>query len=227
MVNLIFCALGLASTVVFFQGVRVFAVNHVYFHVSLPHVVGWLGAATLLLALAVVSPVVVLRVRRYDIYSALVLAAACFAWLKASFLGWDYGTFAGLAIDWSSYSGAAKVDLGVLAFIFLFVVLARRELVPRSGTLIAFLSLVQSASLLLTTPLAKQSSRETLLAKRTVRLLERDREKLSRTSNVIILVVDTLQSDVFAELLNENPQWRTRLRGFTFFRDTASASSLT
>ena len=45
--------------------------------------------------------------------------------------------------------------------------------------------------------------------------------ELSPERNVIILLVDTLQSDIFEELVNENPELKRELPGFTYFRNSS------
>lgn len=220
-------ALGLAATVVFFQGLRVFLLNHVYFNISLAHAVGWLAAGTLLAALALAAPGLLLRPRWRELYAALLLGAAFFAWVKSSFLGWDYGLFAGVAIQWEKYAPHGYADIAALMVIPAYAVIRRGTLLPRSASLMAFLVVVQLAGLLLLTPLADAANRETILDKRTVQLQPRKTEKLSRTSNVIILVIDTLQSDIVGELFSEHPGRREAFRGFTFYRDTAASSALT
>ena len=46
---------------------------------------------------------------------------------------------------------------------------------------------------------------------------------LSPDRNVLLFVIDTYQSDLFAEILTRTPEWRSRLAGFTYFPDATSA----
>lgn len=220
-------ALSLAATMVLFQGTRIYLNNHSSFSISFADALGWLAVATALLAGALALAGVALAPRWRAIHAALLFGAAYFAWFKANFLDWDYGAFDGAIVAWEQYTARAYADIGALFACFALALLFRRQLLPHCRSLAGFLVLTQLLSIVLLTPLAFARQRAEILAKTTVALESRNSERISRQSNIIIVIVDTLQSDVVAELLAESPQRRRLLEGFTFFRDAVSRSTLT
>lgn len=221
------CALGLSATLLFFPALRIYFGNYLYYNVSVAHAGFWLAAASLIAAggLTALGAVMPRLLRQW--YAALLVGLAFFAWVKAAFLGWDYGLFIGEPIDWDRYGELAQVDLAALLGLSGTALLFRRQVVARATALVAFLAIVQSVGLALLTPLAREADRAAILAKHTVDVEPRRSEKLSDAGNVIILLVDTLQSDVLAGWLAGDVRRREALAGFKFFHDTASGAGLT
>ena len=51
--------------------------------------------------------------------------------------------------------------------------------------------------------------------------------EFSRDGDVLVILLDTVQTDVFAEILEENPEYRASLTGFTYFWNTIGSAPTT
>lgn len=57
--------------------------------------------------------------------------------------------------------------------------------------------------------------------------VEADLLEFSRSGDVLVVLLDTVQSDVFAEVLQEHPQYQQELSGFTYFWNTTGKAPTT
>jgi hypothetical protein len=150
--------------------------------------------------------------------SGLVLALGALAWAEATLLVADVGALQGHAVRWPDHAWLLGGEL------VLVVVMARlwrrhRDAVLRRAPGIVGLLVVSSLASLypayvdhqsqIRTPPKGAFSRQGVFA-------------LSPERNVVVFILDTFQADVFAEIVADDPAWRGRLEGFTWFPDAAS-----
>jgi len=177
-----------------------------------------LGAGVLLFAVLTLS-VAWLPSQLRSLADAALVGLAVYAWTRAGFFPGPSVNLDGgrTAVDLST--GAAGL-LVPLAGGLLMAWLGRRQ--PRIAiTVLAVLlggSLVQSATA--ATSAWRASPRSSRKAAAT--LLE-----WSRKGNVLIVILDTLQSDVFEDVLEAEPRLRDDLEGFRFYRAASSNSPTT
>ena len=186
----------------------------------LPFVVTWVGVAAVALSFAVVAPTRVV---------ALLVAVLTGLWVQGTFFVWDYGVFDGTPIDWSLHSGKGVVEacswllLLVLALV-LPGFLARRALWV--AAIVTGLQVVSLAGTLqLESPLAERGPAPESPASiddANDRPIHESFMHFSATRNVVVVVVDTFQSDFFAELL-QDPSFAAKVPpGFTYYRNAIS-----
>jgi hypothetical protein len=145
---------------------------------------------------------------------ALLFALGFLLWLQGNFLLWDYGPLDGRAIPWSAMSRFGIIDglvwAGGLAAAFVFA----RRLLKVAGPAALVLLAVQlgyGAALFLRqpeTPSFKQYSID-----------ETGRFSFSSRKNVILIVLDSFQTDAFDTIVRESPQIAAGFDGFTYFRN--------
>ncbi len=153
---------------------------------------------------------------------SLLLAAGMLLWLQGNILVWDYGLLDGRDIVWEQ-----KMHLGLIDSPLWILLLAAALLRPRPVLRIArLLSLamiaLQTVSfLVLTLPNVQRPLH--------VRYgIDHSRQfAFSSSRNVIIIILDTFQTDVFQELLNENSDYKNTFAGFTYFRNALGGSPST
>ena len=146
---------------------------------------------------------------------ATVFAIGCLAWVQ-SHLPWPYGIADGHVIDWTAHWSDALLDTTMWGAGILAAVWWRRGLTHG----------VAGASLILA---AVQVSALSIQAAETphrwiddVTFDDSGRFTFSPDRNVIILVLDTFQTDLFQELLDDDPALIERFPGFTYFRNAIS-----
>jgi hypothetical protein len=172
-------------------------------------------AAIALTATAVLTAILVVlpddRLRRVGV--AVIFALALLAWLQGTVLVWQYGVLNGQAIDWTVHRNHGLIDVTVWCLVVAGALAAGRFVNRIAVTASVALILVQTLGISL------QASRS---ADRWINHYSFDnaeRFAFSRERNVIILVLDTFQSDLFQELLDEDSGLAARFQGFTYFRN--------
>ncbi len=148
---------------------------------------------------------------------ALLFGAALLVWLQGNFLLWNYGPLDGRYIPWSSLKLNGYIDggiwIGLLAAAFVFSPWVLR--IARKVCLILILvQLVYGAFLFIKQPETPSFQKYTVdITNKFV---------FSKSKNVIMVILDSFQTDVFNEIIQENPDMRQALDGFTYYRNSLS-----
>jgi len=146
----------------------------------------------------------------------LFVFGAFILWLQGTVLAPDLGVLDGRPIDWQQYRGPVLINSFIwLALVSVFIVFYKRFTKYRTKAIIILLvmQLVNFAGQLLTQPEPYG-----------FKLYTTDGTNLSTFSpekNVVMILLDTFQSDVFEQILLENPQLKDELQGFTYYSDVA------
>lgn len=184
----------------------------------LPGLLG-LAAISLLLGLLLM---LVLSIRWPRLVMAVGAGLAFLIWLQGQVMVWDYGVLDGSAINWRAYRGREALELVVWILVLCAAVVFRKPLAERAGWLALILLLIQSlpvALALYQRPEVPEFHRYSF----------DDTHKYSFSSeqNVVVIVFDAFQADIFQELVNNDPRWQQELEGFTFFRNALAGYSKT
>ncbi len=148
----------------------------------------------------------------------LLLALSILFWIQVNLLPWEYGTLDGSEIDWSSRFHYGLIDTALwIGVILIFwhrkAVIYRRFL----GIGCAAILLIQILGLAVLSPAVWN----TPSYKRFV-LLPASKFSLGLENNVVILVLDSFPSDLFQEIIEEEPSFASPLEGFSYFRNAAA-----
>ncbi|MEE4174143.1 MAG: hypothetical protein V2I57_07815 [Xanthomonadales bacterium] len=191
--------------------------NQLNFNVGLTWaMVGPAGLA--LLVFVVLTPLARLSTR----FAALVLGAAVMFWVQGHVLVWDYGVLDGRAIDWGDRAWRGALD-GVL---WLAVILGAAAFASRLRPYLATLSLALLA-IYAVTAIGSLATRTPAPAFHHYTLDETHQFDFSSQQNVILVVLDAFQSDVFQELLDTRSDLFDAFDGFTFYRNASAGFAKT
>jgi len=172
----------------------------------------------LICALGLTAALVRLKLSFYQKAVSLIFLISCMLWLQANMLVWDYGLLDGREIDWSEKIGAGLIDsvLWITAIIIGIVWAAHVCRIAQKGS-VAFILIQLISTLFVVTqvPEANRLHKEPLGK-------EESFFKFSQEKNVIILVLDSFQGDIFNEIINESPPYRDYFQGFTYYRNALS-----
>ena len=152
------------------------------------------------------------------IYGTLLFAAGVLFWGQGNIWNADYGVLAGQALDLSEHSARAPYELAGWAGVLLLALFFFRPL----SRIAPFASLV---FLVVQTAGAAVTSRDSATAER-VRWIEAPPAifQFSSAQNVIHIVLDEFQADVFAEIFRQDRQTLDRqFSGFHYFIDHAGS----
>lgn len=212
----------LALTVALFVPAAVYFYNAVeypyYFHeLALP-----LLLDTLLLLVLLTAPF--LAARRHAAAVVPLLFALCLlTWIQATFLHWSYGIEDGRTVEASRWLGKFAIDAALwLGGIGVCVVLRKRITPAVAVALSVYLVVIQSLNLGYL-----YFKHETRFSHKENHLDYSRQFEFSKNENVLLIVLDSFQSDVFREIIDEDPDYRALFKDFTYYPDTTSGYAFT
>ncbi|HEB02929.1 MAG TPA: hypothetical protein ENI12_06835 [Nitrospirae bacterium] len=152
---------------------------------------------------------------------ALVFVAGVMIWAQGHLMVWEYGPLDGREIDWTGMWPQGLTDSAVW-IVAMGLVAFKYEIVARAASRAAkVLLLVQAVSLgfLITqTPVPSCYG---------YTLNDSEKFEFSSEGNVIILVLDTFQSDLFEHVVSESDDYKDVFDGFVYFPDAVAAYNTT
>jgi hypothetical protein len=201
-------------TLVFFSPAQIFFGNTLDFPFSFAQAFPPLLLLAATIAAFLFSLSMLLRGRWREKALALVFAMGVMLWLQGNLLLWNYGPLDGREIAWDKHGLPGLVD-GALWGLAIILALALSRPACRLARRVApALLLVQ----LLSVGFQGWRAPEVVGIKN-LSLDTADRYLFSRERNVIILVLDAFQSDVFQELIRRDASESEIFRDFTYFRN--------
>lgn len=209
----------LMATVGISVPLTLYAGNAAEFSVSFPHILAVYLPYLLLPALGLALLGAVLPTAAFERYIGVLAAIAALTWIQGNLLVWDYGPLDGRHIAW--LEGVWK---GVIGLSLWVIVLAGAYALPRVRSVVFQAAvatlLIQAVGVAVTAvPRADE-----LLFRGFTAPIPAGREAIARFSadrNVLHVVMDGFQSDIFRDILNDEGggELKEQLDGFTFFRD--------
>jgi hypothetical protein len=178
-------------------------------------------APFLAIVLVLSLPAVLLRGLLLKVYAYSLCFVAVAAWLYSGVFVSYFGLLDGKSWDFSRFDGYKYYEIFAIAVLW-FVLY---NFVVKRPRLITYLILLLNLGLMsLTAWSLVQDPKESSLDPRpNLDALYH----LSSEQNVLIVLMDAFQSDVFRELLDEDSSLAAQLQGFTFFPDTLGVAAST
>ena len=176
-------------------------------------------AWTLLLVLSAVACALSERLARMA--ASVLLAVGLLLWVQGTFLVPDYGPLYGEALDLSAHAGRVPYEMALWAGVLALAVIHARRVSAMATTLsLLFVGLqIAAAFVALAIPLQPREA-----APAGWRSPPPEMYTLSRSKNVIHIVLDGYLSELFAEAVAEDRAYFDRtFSGFVFFADHLGA----
>lgn len=210
-------ALLLPLVVIFLPSIGFYAANPDGFSLGATESVLYLAGLTVCLAIILAYFLSLLEEdgAANRIITGLILGLSIAAIIQGSFLLWKFGPLDGRGVMWDNWRGAAILELigWTVAIVGSVLIAAKRPRIAKSITqlmlLISFgFALADLTSLdYRSTPNSGGQQQASLLA-------------FHPSENKILIVLDTVQADIFSEILERHPQDLSFLSGFTFYPNT-------
>jgi len=177
--------------------------------------VWYLFASVSLLSILVISAVLLpLKPSVHRKAVSLLFVLAVLLWIQGNILVWKYGVLDGKGIPWNNYKIYGFIDSAVW-LLFLSFAFIKSKLVYN---IIKKVSLVLILTQIVSLSITWFQAPEQPDWKKYV-ISNESKYTFSAEKNVIILVLDTFQTDIFQELINKNPIYKETFEGFTYFRN--------
>lgn len=154
---------------------------------------------------------------------SLLFTLAALLWVQGNILVWDYGPLDGKDIDWSVNAARGFIDGGIwIAFIIISFAMPTfvSKLAPRLSMTVI---LIQTISTIVVAAIAPDAF---YLHNKPIKNISSVFE-FSPERNVVILILDSFQGDVFHGIINEDPHYGDIFDGFTYYRNSLSGFSHT
>ena len=159
------------------------------------------------------------------LYCSALAAFGFLYWLQGNFLLWDYGVFDGLLIDWETYTWQGWLDTGLWIAVFSAALIFHKKIFRLTTFLCFALIAVQAAALIVTSFSYNHS-----FWKKEPDLTFKVPDSITNYSsnfNIIHIVLDHFQTDIFLEIVDEESLWN-EFEGFTVYKENmANAPSTT
>ena len=158
------------------------------------------------------------------------IVSLCFAlgvlfWLQGNILVWKYGPLDGSDIEWRLF-----MRNGIIDSVFWLTLLAASLRWPKTFVefcrpAAVFIIIVQSVMLLYSANAVRATTEDPRIRNFTID--SATKYSFSEKTNVILVVLDAFQSDIFLEIVSESPKYAAYFDGFTYFRDAVAGSNYT
>jgi hypothetical protein len=158
-------------------------------------------------------------------FVALAFAIGLLLWIQGNVLLWRYGALDGSQIPWQEHLQNGLIDTPVWIAVFAFSLFAPEIFSYGTRYAAAVIIALQSAMLVFFA-FALQAETEAPSARNYV-IDQSPKYSFSDTRNVILVVLDAFQSDIFSELVEQDPDYWHLFRGFTYFPNALSAANFT
>lgn len=156
---------------------------------------------------------------------SVCLALGLLFWLQGNILVWKYGPLDGSDIEWQLFTRNGVID-SVFWLVLLTVSLRwPKRFVEFCRPAAIFIILVQSVMLLYSASATRATTEEASV--RNYLVDNAAKYSFSDETNVILVVLDAFQSDVFFEIVSESQEYAEFFGGFTYFRDAVAGSNYT
>ena len=148
---------------------------------------------------------------------SLLFILSVLVWFQGNILVWDYGSLDGRFVDWKKYYYRGVIDTGIW---ILFICVAFKmpsviyKAVRKLSVAFILIQLISISFILITMPEIPSFKKYSLD--------ENTKFAFSAKKNVIILVIDAFQADVFQEIIGEGGRYKNIFKGFTYFRNSVS-----
>ena len=156
--------------------------------------------------------------------TALFFAIGLLLWIQGNIMVWNYGLLDGHIIPWGDYFWNGITDVLVWIGVLAICILKSDALYKHIRILCLVLIVVQFVGIMATMYAAPDEPawKYQDVAEYPGKLLQ-----FSPDTNVIIIILDTYQSDIFQEIMQEDEKYKDMFDGFTYYRNTVGGFSTT
>jgi hypothetical protein len=140
-------------------------------------------------------------------------------WLEGNFFVINYGLITGQDIPWGDYLGVQIIDFLVWVIILIGGYIFRDKIIPHISFLASILiigQIIMAGFLYIDNPVMNNPVTTTKIS------MDENLLTFSEKKNVILIIVDQFQSDIFNEILKDQPSNKAIFDGFTYYSDAIS-----
>ena len=177
----------------------------------------FLTVSVLLLLVAVAVPQ---KIRNHLL--PLFVLGSILVYVQQYILVWDYGILDGHLIDFLKNKYLGLLDMGLWMLGVAAYMVLRKEIIRHSITILTFTIIITVVATL--TTVMSYDARE---GNSTASLSDVNKFTYSENKNILLFLLDGFQSDLFWEIIDQDPQLKEEFLGFTFYANTSAVFAKT
>jgi hypothetical protein len=147
---------------------------------------------------------------------SLLLVILILLWVQGTFFYLDYGPLDGGKIDWDRWATKGHVEASIWSMLIVLTIIFS-PYIKKIINKICFVII-----LILISAFAIEYVGYSPLDSREVIFDESIKFDFSSDKNVILILLDEVQSDVFDEIISEHPEFTEKFSGFVYYPDTVA-----
>ncbi|MFA7685465.1 MAG: sulfatase-like hydrolase/transferase [Candidatus Gracilibacteria bacterium] len=204
-------------TAFFFSAMNVHYINIAEFDFTAKQVAIYLIIFCIVLTVLITKFVTFFKHKTVEKIVVLFLALGVLVWIQANLVPWDYGVLDGKEIDWEHKKIYGYLDGGMWILGLLICFFKSKVFYKNARTISVAFILVQVIFLTIT---VSNAPAEPSLKSYTIS--EDQKYTFSKDNNVVFVILDTFQTDVFQEIIKDDPSFKDVFDGFTYYRNALS-----
>ena len=211
------------STIFVFGPATIYSGNISEFDVGFIDILKYYVGPGIILLVIFVGSSMFLSKKYLSLLISLTLTVGFLLWIQGNFLVWEYGLLDGQGIDWDKNLLRGWVD-AALWIVLLIVASLFYKRIHKVAVLVSIILVSTQLAYLVCNSVQmpeiwKRNAKYSLPISPPKEIFQ-----FSSKQNVIHLILDSFQSDIFQEIIDEDlDYYRKALDGFTFFKETTGS----
>jgi len=164
-------------------------------------------------------------VKKYRNGISILLTLSVLIWFQSNILAWNYGPLDGRVINWGEYWSNGIVDSPIWLLSILIAIVKFENIYWHSRYISIIFICVQLMGM------AFEDSNRKLQPDRNMaknyNVIEGTKYEYSIDQNIILILLDEFQSDIFLEIVKSETSYGDIFDGFVYFRNATSGSTFT
>lgn len=216
-INLIAASALFTLTLIFFTPLNIFYTNISEFNFTGKELLLFLGIITIIVTSLITYISLLFKPSVYKKITVILCILGFLLWLEANILPWKFGAFNGAKIDWASQNIYGYIDNTIWLTAIIMAALSFNV----AYKIVKLISLILITTQIIFLGVTINNTTE-ITSSKNYSIDESNKFTFSKEKNVIIIVLDTFQTDMFQEIIDEDPSLKDAFDGFTYFKNTTS-----
>ena len=206
----------------FFIALHIYIPNIANFTASLIDII-FIFVPLLAIVAVIVSFILFILTEKIQKYAiAIISATGILFWIQGYIFNWNYGVLTGQQIEWQHHPLRLAIDVFTWIVILGLFIYYAKKIIHYVGFIAILLISIQGFSLAYTYLQADDPPDF-----HNYTISHAGKMSFSEDKNIVIIMLDAFQSDVFQEIIDNHKEYKDIFQGFTFFRNATAQYSKT
>ena len=175
------------------------------------------GTISLIITLILALILTLLKEKKYYSILQLIVFSMGFAtWIEGQIINWNLGLLDGRSIDWALYKQRSTIDILIWVCMFAIPIIFKKYLIlyTRKIAIILILSLFVNFLYL-----GYKKKDNFIFNWRQYFISQENLATFSGKENVVYIVLDTFQSNLFNDIINEDDSYKEAFKDFIYYKN--------